>query len=81
MAATVLNSPRATEVSVFVVRAFVRLRELLRSNRQLASRLDQLERELVTHDHAIANLINTIRELMTPPEPANKRRIGFVQND
>ena len=81
MAASILNSPRATEVSVFVVRAFVRLRELLSSNKELAKRLDQLEKKLGMHDQAIAGLINTIRDLMTPPEPAKKRRIGFVQID
>jgi hypothetical protein len=81
MAATVLNSPRATEVSVYVVRAFVRLRELLASNKDLARRLEQLEKKLATHDQAIAGLMNTIREMMSPPEPAKKRRIGFIQSD
>jgi hypothetical protein len=81
MAATVLNSPRATEVSVQVVRAFVRLRDLLASDRELARRLDQHERKLATHDQAISGLLETIRQLMTPPEPPRKRRIGFVQDD
>ncbi len=81
MAATILNSLRATEVSVYVVRAFVRLRELLASNKELARRLDQLEEKLGSHDQAIAGLVNTIRSLLAPPEPARKRRIGFVQND
>ena len=65
MAATVLNSPRAVEMSVYVVRAFVQLREMLAGNRELAKRLDELERrveaKLVTHDQAIAGLIHTIR--------------------
>lgn len=81
MAATVLNSPRAIDVSVYVVRAFVQLRELLTSNKELAKRLDELEarieRKLATHDQAIAGLINTIRQLMAPPEPS-RRPIGFV---
>jgi hypothetical protein len=81
MAATILNSTRATEVSVYVVRAFVRLRELLASNKELARRLDQLEKKLGSHDQAIAGLVNTIRSLLSPPEPPRKRRIGFVQND
>jgi hypothetical protein len=81
MAATILNSQRATEVSVYVVRAFVRLRDLLASNRELARRLDQHERKLATHDQAISGLLETIRQLMTPPEPPRKRRIGFVQDD
>ena len=78
MAATVLNSPRATEVSVYVVRAFVRLRELLASNRELARRLDQLERKLGSHDQAIAELVDAIRQLMAQPPPLKGRPIGFV---
>ena len=77
MAATILNSPRATEVSVFVVRAFVRIRELLASNRGLAQQLDRHEKKLAAHDHAIGSLLSTLRELLSPPEP-KRRRIGFV---
>ena len=78
MAATVLNSPRAARVSVFVVRAFVQLREMLSSNKELARKLNELERKLTTHDHAITELIEAIRQLMTPPEPKKKRPIGFA---
>ena len=82
MAATILNSPRATEVSVYVVRAFVELRELLTGNKELALKLAELEsrieRKLDSHDQAIAGLINAIRELMRPPEPTKKHPIGFV---
>jgi len=85
MAAMVLNSPRATEVSVYVVRAFVELRDTLVAHKELAKRLDELEsrleRELSTHDQAIAGILDAIRQLMVPPESAKKRRIGFVQND
>jgi hypothetical protein len=85
MAAMVLNSPRATEVSVYVVRAFVELRDTLVAHRELAKRLDELEsrlqRKLATHDQAIAGILDAIRQLMAPPEPSKKRRIGFVQND
>jgi len=81
MAATILNTPRAIEVSVYVVRAFVQLREVLATNNQLAERLDALEakieRKLATHDHALADIINAIRELMAPPD-SKKRPIGFV---
>src|ERR1700757_782930 len=76
MAATVLNSERAVEMSVFVVRAFVRLREMLATNQQLASKFDELEQRLDTHDASIQELIEAIRELMAP-EPASGRRIGF----
>src|ERR1700758_2888718 len=76
MAATVLNSKRAVEMSVFVVRAFVRLREMLASNRRLAAKIDELEQRLDTHDASIQELIEAIKELMLP-EPASGRRIGF----
>lgn len=76
MAATVLNSERAVEMSVFVVRAFVRLRQALASNRQLSAKIDELDRRLDTHDSTIQQLIDTIRELMEPEEPS-KRKIGF----
>jgi hypothetical protein len=81
MAANVLASPRAIEMSVYVVRAFVRLREIIGANKELARKLDELERKLATHDQAIAGLIDAIRELMSPPESTRKRRIGFLQND
>ena len=85
MAAMVLNSPHATEVSVYVVRAFVELRDTLLTHKELAKRLDELEsrleKKLATHDQAIAGILDAIRQLMTPPEPTKKRRIGFVQND
>ena len=76
MAATVLNSERAVEMSVFVVRAFVRLREMLSTNQQLAGKIDELEQRLDTHDASIQELIDAIRELMAP-DPATGRRIGF----
>ena len=85
MAASVLNSPRAVEVSLFVVRAFARLREMLAAHKELAKRLDELEarieRKLSTHDQAIAAILDAIRQLMAPPAPTKKRRIGFVQTD
>ncbi|MGA7986002.1 MAG: ORF6N domain-containing protein [Burkholderiales bacterium] len=80
MAATVLNSARATEVSVYVVRAFVRLREFLAEHKDLARRLDAHERKLASHDQAIAGLVDTIRTLMAPAEP-KRRPIGFVRPD
>src|SRR3989441_3810197 len=82
MAAMVLNSARATEVSVYVVRAFVELRDTLVAHKELAKRLDELEsrleRKLSTHDQAIAGILDAIRQLMVPPEPTRKQRIGFV---
>jgi phage regulator Rha-like protein len=76
MAATVLNSKRAIEMSVFVVRAFVRMREMLAKNRQLAAKINELDRRLETHDTAIQDIIDAIKELMVPESPS-KRKIGF----
>jgi hypothetical protein len=83
MAATILNSPRAVEMSVYVVRAFVQLREMLSSNRELARRFAQLEtrldKRLTDHDRAIGAILSAIRELMNPKAPVSKRRpIGFT---
>ncbi len=80
MAATVLNTPRAVEVSVYVVRAFVRLREILATSQELTAKLNELEHKVNAHDHAIADLINAMRELMRPPE-SKKRPIGFVTGE
>ena len=86
MAANVLNSPRAVQMSVFVVRAFVRLRGFLASNKLLADKLDELEKKLTdrlnVHEKAILHILEEIKKLMTEP-PAipipekPKRRIGF----
>ncbi len=76
-AANVLKSARAVEMSVHVVRAFVRLRELVSANEELAKKLDELERTVSSHDHAIVELIEAIRRLTTPSE-TKKRPIGFV---
>jgi ORF6N domain len=75
MAANVLNSPRAEEMSVEVVRAFVRLREMIASHKELAKRLDALE---ARYDRRFKVVFDAIRQLMTPPEPNPKRKIGFV---
>jgi hypothetical protein len=79
MAATVLNSPRAVEMSIYVVRAFVQLREMLASNKELAQKFAELERKVSSHDQAIVGILKTIRELMNPPLP-KKRPIGFTAN-
>jgi len=76
MAATVLNSERAIEMSVFVVLAFVRMRRAIAGNRNVLTKLGELERRLEGHDAEIHALMEAIRELMTPEEP-NRRRIGF----
>jgi ORF6N domain len=77
MAATVLNSERAVEMSLFVVRAFVHLREMLATNEKLAAKIDELEQRLDVHDASLQDLLEAIRQLMLP-DPATGRKIGFV---
>ena len=78
MAAAVLNSARAIEVSVYVVRAFVELRGALGNQKELARRVDALEQQFDTHDCAITQILDAIRRLTQPPESATRRRIGFL---
>jgi phage regulator Rha-like protein len=73
MLSSVLNSERAIEVNILIVRAFVKLRELIASNKALAKRLDELEKK---YDVQFKVVFDAIRQLMTPPEP-KKRKIGF----
>lgn len=77
MAASVLNSQRAVDVSVYVVRAFIRLRQMLAANKDLAHKLAELERKVESHDGAIRSLVTAIRQLMRQPEPKEKK-IGFI---
>lgn len=83
MAATLLNSRRAIEVSIFVVSAFVQIRESLAERKELGKRLDELEsrleKRLGAHDRVISQILEAIRQLMAPPQPAQKRGIGFVR--
>jgi hypothetical protein len=92
MAANVLNSPRAVAVSLYVVRAFIRLRETIAQHKELAAKLDDLERKvqsIATRQDALAantrmqlkQVFEAIRELMSPPEPTKKRPIGFVTDE
>jgi hypothetical protein len=76
MAASVLSSAQAVEMSVLVIRAFVRLRTLLSTSRQLAAHLEELESKYAGHDKQIAALFGALRELMAAPARASKR-IGF----
>jgi len=77
MAASVLSSHRAIEVSVYVVRGFVKLREMLRTHKELAQKLAELEKRIEGHDEEIIALFEAIRQLMEPPEKPSKR-IGFL---
>jgi hypothetical protein len=77
MLASVLNSDIAVQASVRVVRAFVRLREMVAANAQLAVKLAELERRLDSHDEAIVDLFAALKRLLEPAEPKKKREIGF----
>ncbi len=78
MAANVLKTPTAVTTSVQVVRAFVRLREMLATHKQLAHRLDELEKK---YDAQFRVVFDAIRQLMAPPPTSPKRRIGFRVDD
>src|SRR4030043_1122413 len=75
MLSSVLNSDRAIEVNIQIMRAFVKMREMLSTHKDLAKRLDELESK---YDEQFKVVFDAIRELMTPPEP-KRRRIGFLQ--
>ena len=80
MLSSVLNSSTAAEVGILVVRTFVKLREMLSTHKELAAKLEALERKIGSHDQAIAGLIDAIRQLMSPTE-SGKRQIGFISGD
>ena len=77
MLASVLKSERAALANVAIIRAFVRLRQLLSTHKELALKLGELERKLGAHDSQIRNLFEAIRQLMSPAAPEQKRRIGY----
>lgn len=78
-AANVLNSERANKMSVFIVRAFVRLREMALTNEKLSQKMDELEKRVSDHDDILIDLIREIRKLIDSPRPRDeKRTIGFV---
>ena len=77
MAASVLNSQRAVEVSVFIVRAFVKLRQAIAAHKELAHKIDLLERRLADHDKQIIALIQAIKKFANPEPLPQERRIGF----
>ena len=77
MAASVLNSAEAVEVSVYVVRAFVQLREMISGHKELAHKISQLERKISDHDQQIVAIVDAIKKLIGPDPVPKKRRIGF----
>jgi phage regulator Rha-like protein len=80
MLSSVLNSERAIEVNIEIIRAFTRLRQLLSAHKELAQKLAELERKIGRHDEQIQIIFEAIRQLMAPPEP-KKRKIGFLVSE
>ena len=78
MLSSVLKSQRAVQVNVEIMRTFVRLRDLVGHNREMTRRLNDLESK---YDRQFKVVFDAIRELMAPPAPAPRRRIGFVQGE
>ena len=76
MLSSVLRSERAIQMNIAIMRAFVKLREMISTHRELASKLDELENRIEKHDTEIHSIFEAIRQLMQPPEKS-KRRIGF----
>jgi hypothetical protein len=81
MAANILRSARAIEMSVFVVRAFVRLREHVAANTAILKRLAEIDRTLLRHDAALRDVYQKLLPLLQPPADPPKRRIGFHRDD
>ncbi len=78
MLSSVLNSDRAIAVNIAIMRAFVKLREILSTHKELTSQLKELERKVGAHDHQIAAIFDAIQKLMAPPPEKPRRPIGFV---
>jgi hypothetical protein len=77
MAASVLNSKRAVEVSVFIVRAFIKLRRMIAGHKELSRKISQVETRLADHDEQLLSLVKAIKHILNPVEPMKKQQIGF----
>ncbi|HAZ14238.1 MAG: hypothetical protein A2X86_10065 [Bdellovibrionales bacterium GWA2_49_15] len=77
MAASVLNTPKAIQVSIYVIRVFIKLRQMLIENKNLALQMMKLEKKIKSHDIAIHSLIAAISNITTPSHPARRKKIGF----
>lgn len=81
MAATVVNSSQAVRMSIFVVRAFVKMREYFGLNQAMGCRLAEIEKHLLAHDIALKDLLGKMRPLLIPPPELPKRKIGFTARE
>jgi ORF6N domain-containing protein len=78
MLSSVLNSDRAVQVNIAMMRAFVRLRQMIATHKELAHKIDQLEKKFAEHDSQLESVFQAIRDLIEPPVTPTKRRIGFA---
>lgn len=78
MLSSVLNSERAIEINILIMRAFVKLREIISSHKKVEQKLKDIEKKLGDHEDQILQIIQIINELISPP-PAEKKRIGFIK--
>ena len=78
MLSSVLNSKRAIEVNIAIMRAFVRLRKMLAKHKELALKLSDLEQRLEKHDDHIQTIFEAIRQMMAPSDKKGKKKIGFT---
>ena len=78
MAANILRSEQAVQMSVFVIRAFVRLREHIAANAAVLKRLAEIDKTLLQHDSALRDIYHKLLPLLQPPRDPPKRRIGFA---
>jgi len=81
MAASVLNSTRAVEVSVFIIRVFVKLRKLISEHKEFARKISQLEQRLTEHDDQLMQIVQALKQLLKPDLPPKKYRIGFQADE
>ena len=81
MAANILRSEHATQMSVFVIRAFVRMREQVAANTAILKRLAEIDQSLLEHDTALRDIYQKLLPLLEPPPNPPKRRIGFIKDD
>jgi hypothetical protein len=80
MAASVLSSPRAIEISIFIVRAFINLRHTIATHKDLNSTIDKIEHKLAEHDQQILALVRVMKKFLTPEPTTKGKRIGFHPN-
>ena len=81
MAANILRSERAETMSVYVVRAFVKLREIVAGNHKLAAKFAELEKQVGKHDKTLVAVLQAIQQLLEEPKPKKKRSIGFISGE